>query len=53
MCYYLLTFVDRVSLCSCDWLGTCYVDEAGLKVVAIFLPLTLECWDYNGGSHAA
>lgn len=27
------------------YLGTCFVNQAGLKFTEILLPLALECWD--------
>lgn len=30
-------FWDIVLLCSCGWLGTCYLDQAGLKLIEIHL----------------
>lgn len=36
---FCLFFKDRLSLCSPGWLGTSYIDQAGLDLVAIFLPL--------------
>lgn len=42
-----LAFVclDKVSLFSHGCLGTQYVDQAGLELIEIHLPLPLECWD--------
>ena len=43
-CHKLLSW-DRVSMCSLGCFGTCYVDQASLKLVEICLPLPPECWD--------
>lgn len=37
-------FLGRVLFCSSDCLGTYYVDEAGLKLMEIHLPLPPEHW---------
>jgi hypothetical protein len=37
-------FQDRVSLCSPGCPGTHSVDQAGLKLTEILLPLPPECW---------
>jgi hypothetical protein len=37
---------DRVSLCNSPGCpGTCYVDQTGLELTEIPLPLPPECWD--------
>lgn len=36
-----------VPLYSSDWLGVLYVDEAGLKLVAILLPQFPKYWSYR------
>jgi hypothetical protein len=38
-------FSDRISLCGPSCPGTCSVDQAGLELVEIHLPLPLEYWD--------
>jgi hypothetical protein len=38
-CWFLVSFWDRVSLCSPGWPGTCFVDQAGLELTEICLPL--------------
>jgi hypothetical protein len=40
---FVLIFLDRVSLSNPGYLGTCSVDQAGLKFTEILLPLLLEC----------
>ena len=37
-------FLDRVSLCSFDWLGAGFVDQAGLELIETHLPLSPEFW---------
>lgn len=49
-CLYLLStwfFFLRWSflLCSSVWLDTLYVDQAGVELLEIHLPLSPECWD--------
>ena len=34
-------------LCSSAWLGTWYIDQAGLQFTEISLPLLPKCWDYR------
>jgi hypothetical protein len=41
----LFVFQDRVSLCIPGCLGTHYVDQAGLELTEIFLPLPPKCWN--------
>jgi hypothetical protein len=41
VCIYV-NFKDRVSLCSSDWYGTCYLDHPGFNS-EICLPLPPEC----------
>ncbi|KAM7320530.1 hypothetical protein ACRRTK_020973 [Alexandromys fortis] len=36
---------NTVSLCSPVCPGTCFVDQADLKLTEIHLPLPPECWD--------
>lgn len=36
---------DKVYLCSLDWPGTLYINQAGLEVIEIFLPLPAQCWN--------
>ena len=43
-----LCFQDRVSLCSCGYPGTHYVDQADLKLTEIHLPLAPECVGIKG-----
>jgi hypothetical protein len=38
-------FRDRVSLCSSGCPGTHFVDQAGLELREIHLPLPPKCWD--------
>ena len=38
-------FWDRVSLCSFGCPGTCYVDQAGLELTELNLPLHPKCWE--------
>ncbi|GAB1294569.1 Armadillo repeat-containing protein 8 [Apodemus speciosus] len=49
LCNLLLEFSPskegRVSLCSLGCSGTYYVDQAGLELKKIHLPLSPECWD--------
>lgn len=33
--------------------GSCFIDQAAFKLVVIFLPLPLECWDYRQVLHLA
>ena len=43
---FVLVFQDRVSLCnSPGCTGTRSVDQAGLRLTEIHLPLPLRCWD--------
>jgi hypothetical protein len=37
------SFQNRVSLCSPSCPGTCFVDQAGLELTEIHLPLPPEC----------
>ena len=37
-------FSDRVSLCSPGFPGTHSVDQVGLELVELILPLPPECW---------
>lgn len=46
---FLLFFWDKAWLCSPGWQGTCYADRAGFELPAIFLPLTIVCWDDRPG----
>ena len=48
MCCVFVCFIfqDSVSLCSPGCPGT--VDQAGLELTEIDLPLLPECWDYRG-----
>lgn len=39
-------FEISVFLCHFGWLGSCFVDQAGLKLV-VLLPLPTECWVYG------
>lgn len=41
----LVGFWDRVSLCVPDSHGTCYVDQASLKLTELWLTLPPKCWD--------
>jgi hypothetical protein len=47
LCLFLFfhLFWGRASLCNIGCPGTYYVDQAGLKLTEIPLPLTLECWE--------
>ncbi|EGV95088.1 hypothetical protein I79_000019 [Cricetulus griseus] len=38
-------FWDRVSPCDAGWPETCYVDQDGLELIEIHLPLLPECCD--------
>jgi hypothetical protein len=40
--FFLFLFLDRVLLCSPGLSGTEYIDQAGLKLAAILLPLPQE-----------
>lgn len=42
--FYLFIDCDRVSLSSSEWPGALYGEQADLKLTAIHLPLTHECW---------
>ena len=42
VCLLILVFQHRVSLCSPGFLGTHYVDQAGLEIC---LPLPPKCWN--------
>ena len=44
LCYVILAFQDRVSLCSLGCPGTYSVHQAGLELLEIHLPLPPECW---------
>ena len=37
-------FWDKVSQYRFDWTGTCYINQAGLKLPEICLPLPSKCW---------
>lgn len=39
---FVTLFKDWLSLCYPGWLGSLYVEKAGLELVAILLPLFLE-----------
>lgn len=39
------SFWDMVSLCSPGYLRTPYVNQAGLKLREILLPLLVKCWE--------
>ena len=41
----LSVFLDRVSMYSPSCLGTYFIDQAGLKLTEICLPLPPECWN--------
>lgn len=41
---FIFIFLDRILLCSPDWLGTKYVDQNGLKLTKVCLILHLQCW---------
>jgi hypothetical protein len=43
----LLVFQDRVSLCRPGCPGTFPVDQPGLQLTEIHLPLPQECWDWR------
>ena len=43
--FILYLFRDRLSLCSPGCPGTCLIDQAGLQLTEIYLPLPPECWD--------
>lgn len=45
MYFMYLYFFETVSLCNPVWLGTCYVDQTGLEIIEIHLPLSPKCWD--------
>jgi hypothetical protein len=36
---------DRISLCSLGCPGSSFIDQAGLELTEIHLPLPPECWD--------
>lgn len=40
--FYFILF-DVVSLCNPGWSGTCYVDQAGVELKEILLPMPSEC----------
>ena len=42
-----LAFGDRILLPILGWPGTCYVDQAGLELTEIYLPLPPKYWDYK------
>ena len=46
-CFVLFCFVfpDRISLCSPGCPETHSVDQAGLELTEIHMPLPLKCWD--------
>ena len=45
VCFHCFIFQDRVSLCSPGYSGTHIVDQAGLELIEIHLPLPPDCWD--------
>ena len=45
LCFVLFCFQDRVSLCSPKCPGTHSVDQAGLELTEIHLPLPSKCWN--------
>jgi hypothetical protein len=42
---FLFVIQDRISLCSFGHLGTRSVDQTGLELTEMCLPLPPECWD--------
>lgn len=44
---FILTLSNRVLLCSPDLTGVCYVQQAGLKLTALFLPVPSEYWNWR------
>lgn len=44
---FILTLSNRVLLCSPDLTRVCYVQQAGLKLTALFLPLPSEYWNWR------
>lgn len=44
---WLFIYWGRISLCSHDWIRTCYVDQVGLQLTKICLPLGLKACATN------
>jgi hypothetical protein len=42
---FVFVFQDRISLYSFGYTGIYFVDQAGLELTEICLPLSSECWD--------